>query len=170
MLVVNIKSSKGLTLGRKYLVTAIKKDFEGNTFYDVLNDYEIDQSNQTNYYFVTIPYSSDLFEVIDSNIPKDWKVKKSKKWLFYGKEDSYQTFSFIINNSAFYARMVDGSEPERSYFFYELDKLYKIHDMDELTAGFNLIPKSHLINIVWPKDVLSDWIDPVDGKVYKSNN
>jgi len=170
MIIKNIKNHPNLTLGKDYVVIGISTGYGGEKTYNILDDNALGLEDNTKDYFLTISYPEELFEIVNSELPKNWITKETKKWKFFGRTSYYTTFDFLINDSAFFARMVDGSEPERSYFYYALQDLYKMHNLNSLVPTFEPILQEHLKSIEFPRNVVEDWVDTIDGKLYKSNN
>jgi hypothetical protein len=168
MLVKNITLTNGLTIDKMYPVIRIDIDSMGNRSFDIINDFSIDEKLNTAQNFVSVSYPAEIFEVVEESLPSEW-VTRQKRIFFFRKITSI-TYPFFFESQSFFARMVDGSEPERSYFFHKLQELYDHYHLGKLIPKFTVIPKSHLINVKWPNDVLEDWTDPIDGSIYKAEN
>ncbi len=171
MILESLTDKDFITKGKKYLVIGISEDAKGKKQYEILDDnimdFRLDDVVITYDYFVTKEYDSNLFKVIDDRKPAEWISKNYRTGLF--KKVRYTGFDFILNNKAFYHRLSDALEPERSFFYYKLRDLYKEYSLGELLSGFTPIPEDHLINIKFPKDVLEEWVDSIDGKVFKGS-
>lgn len=171
MIVKSKITTNELTKDKLYLVLGIYED--DKRWYEIIDNNFINDSNliDGNYHvgYISISkYLDDNFEMVDNNIPYNWITREKRT--FFNKKVKYTSFNFFIENEVFFARLIDGSEPERSIFYYELNDLYKKHGLGNIVPNFNLIDKAHLADIVYPRTVLEDWVDPVDGKLYKSNN
>lgn len=172
MLVRNIKATIGLTLNNLYRVFCITEEKGRRTFLiaDDSNFFitEKHQETLTHPNLTLMEYPEDIFDVIDERVPESWITSEEKYGFLFGKK--IKTTSFPSPSRALYQRASDGSEPDRSYLFHKLQELHSFHKLPPLIPSFKVIPENHLENINWPIDVLDDWVDPIDGKIFKSNS
>jgi hypothetical protein len=109
-----------LTIDEIYVCYAIRFS-ENNYFFCIKDD---------NFAILSYPvfYPSDLFEVVDEFIPKDWNEDAnvfSDLLEKYSQANRLCTFTYWKNNKTFYERLIDGDKQAQQIFNYHAKLIEK---------------------------------------------